>query len=226
VGLHGSTVCLVRPDLIPLSASALVVGVMSLVLGSALNPNAGEDGAAQTAALAVEHSGRWLGMSVMFFAAAVGLTLGLPAILSLFDRRGRVLGTVAVTVFSIGVIGTAGYAMLMVFFRALAENEALRNQPLDDVTQDAGLGIFLVGWVGGFYLGILLLALALFRARRTPMWVNLLLLAFVVMLPFAEMLGRVGMVAQVLLLAVAFTGISIAAVNHSQVHRAAGQPSY
>ena len=73
-----------------------------------------------------EDSGRWLAMAVMFFFASVALTLGLPAILTLFDRRGRRLGLAAVGVFTVGTIGTCGYAMLMVFFRALVEIGAVR----------------------------------------------------------------------------------------------------
>ncbi len=211
-----------RPDLIPLSASALVVGAMCLVLGSALNPGTGSE---QTVQVVVEHSGRWLGMSIMYFGAAVGLMLGLPAILSLFDRRGRRLGTVAVTVFSIGAIGTAGYAMLMIFVRALVHDSGLRGDDLEHVVDDEGLLVFLVGWVGGFYLGVLLLAIALLLARRTAPWVSILLFVFVLMLPFAEMLGRVGMVSQVLVFAVAITGVAIAAVNHSQHALGRAQPS-
>ena len=133
----------------------------------------------------------------MYFGAAVALTPGLPALLSVFVDRGRRLGALAVVVFSVGVIGTAGHAMLMVF-------------------GDTGLAVFLYGWIAGFYVGVLLLALALFVARRTPMWSTGLLVVFVALLPLNEVIGRVGAVLQVMALAVAFTAIAIAAVNHSQ----------
>ena len=202
-----------RWDWIPLSASALVIGVMALVFGVVLNPvPVGGDGVETMATVAMA-SGRWLGMSVMYFLASVTLTLGLPAVLSLFTLRGRRIGVVAVAVFSIGVIGISGYAMLLVFFRALVKAEAIRSGGLEQVTNDIGLGVFLAGWIVSFYAGLVLLAVALFVARRTPVWVPVMLLAYVAVFPFSNTLGRVGQVVQVMALAFAFTGIAMAAVH-------------
>ena len=73
---------------------------------------------------------------------------------------------------------------------------------------------------------LLLGALALFLSKKTPPWVPGLLVIFVVLFPFAGQIGRVGQVMQVMALAVAFTGVAIAAVN--QVNRAVAsrQPTY
>ncbi|RYU15594.1 hypothetical protein [Nocardioides iriomotensis] len=202
-----------RWDWIPLSASALVVGVMALAFGALLNPVPADGDSAQTVATVAMAGGRWLGMAVMYFLASVTLTLGLPAVLSLFHVRARALGVIAVSVLSIGFIGTSGYAMLLVFFRALVREQAIRAGTLDTVTEDVGLGIFLFGWLAAFYAGLTLLALALFVARRTPVWVPLLVLLFVALFPVIDKLGRVGQVAQVVALAFAFTGIAMAAVH-------------
>jgi hypothetical protein len=202
-----------RWDWIPLSASALVIGAMALAFGALLNPVPADGDSAQTVATVAMASGRWLGMAVMYFLASVALTLGLPAALSLFVVRARVLGVVAASVLAVGFIGTSGYAMLLVFFRALVREDAIRTGSLDTVTRDLGLGIFLYGWVAAFYLGLFLLALALFVARRTPVWVPLLIVVFVALLPLVEKIGRVGQVAQVVALAFAFTGIATAAVR-------------
>ena len=205
-----------RSDWVPLSASALVIGAMALVFGSLLNPQEAGASAAETMQVVAREGGRWLGMSVMYFGASVALTLGLPALLSLFTKRGRGLGLLAIAVFSVGVIGTSGYAMLLVFFRALVKAGALQNSKLEEVTADNGLSIFLYGWIAGFYVGLLLIALALFVSKRTPTWVPVLMVVFVALFPFAGQIGRVGQVLQVMALAVAFTGIAITAVN--QVH--------
>ncbi len=215
-----------RWDWIPLSASALVIGVMALAFGTVLNPL--EPGANTTESVAmIAGSGRFLGMSVLFFLASLALTLGLPSVLSLFTQRGRRIGVIAVAVFSIGVIGTSGYAMLLVFFRALVKEGALRTASLEKVTTDLGLGVFLFGWIIAFYLGILLLAVALLVARRTPVWVPILLVVFVASFPLADRLGRVGQVLQVMALAFAFTGIAMEAV-HPRAGRPepAAQPAY
>jgi hypothetical protein len=201
----------VRIEWLPISASALVTGVMALVLGALLNPTMQEQDPAATLGVVSQHGGRWLGMAVLFFLASVALTLGLPAMLTLFTRRGRVLGLLGVGIFSVGAIGTSGYAMLMVFFRALVENDAVRPAPLEAVVGDVGLSVFLYTWVGCFYGGLFVIALALFRARKTALWVPALLLVYLATTPMANQAGRVGMTMQLLLLAIAFTGVATAA---------------
>jgi hypothetical protein len=216
-----------RTDWIPLSASALVVGAMALVFGSLLNPAESGSTAAQTLRVVQEDGGRWIAMAVMFFFASVALTLGLPSVLVLFQRRGRMLGLIAVAVFSIGSIGTAGYAMLMVFFRAMVGAGAVTSaRALEDVTNDKGLAVFLAGWIGAFYIGILLLAIAFFVARTAPRWVPALLLLFVALAPFASEIGRVGVAVQVLAMAVAFTGIAMAAVTGDTQRALTSQPAF
>lgn len=215
-----------RSDLVPFSASALVVGVMCLVLGSALNPANGGEDASGAVAVVLEGSGRWLGMAVMYFLASVALTLGLPAVLSVLPGRGRTIGLVGVAVFSLGVIGTAAYAMLLLFFRAVVVEGAIAAEEMEAVVGDHGLILFLFGWVGAFYLGVLVLALAFFRARTTPLWSTGLLVVFVAMLPLTLTFGRVAALAQTLVLAVAFTAVAIAAVNRSQEQDVAPVGSY
>lgn len=207
-----------RTDWVPLSASALVVGVMALVFGALLSP-LGAEGGGQTIRIVSQESGRVLGMAVMYFVASVGLTLGLPAVVTLFRERATRLGVAAVAVFLIGAIGTAGYAMLLVFFRALVVRGNLSGGGIDDVVEDNGLAVFLYGWVAAFFLGLALLAVALFVAKRTPIWVPILLLVSIAMFPLADMLGKPGQILQLFAMAVAFTGMSIAAVTSGQARR-------
>lgn len=213
-----------RTDWLPLSASALVIGAMALVFGGLVNPTSTDTGSAvETLRIIDEEGGRWLAMAVMYFLAAVALMLGLPAVLTLFTRRGRRTGLLGVALFSIGVLGTAGYAMLLVFFRALVDQGVIKTQGLDEVIRDAGLATFVYGWIAGFYLGLLAIAVALFLARKTPRWVPTLLVLFVAAFPFSQQLGRLGMAVQVLLLAVAFTGIAIAAISDEHERELAQQ---
>jgi hypothetical protein len=215
-----------RTDWVPYSASALVIGAMSMVLGAVLSPLSGNQRAAETLRVAGQEDGRWLGMAVMYFLASIFLTLGLPALLSLFVNRGRGLGLLAVGVFSVGAIGLSGFAMLMVFIRTLVIGDLLKSTGLDRMSDDVGLSIFLYGWIGGFYVGILLIAVALFVARKTPTWVAALLLLFVIAMPFVEHLGRVGSALQVMALAVAFTGIATAAVSDEHKKELKAQPVF
>lgn len=200
-----------RFEWVPLSASSLVTGVMSLVLGTLLNPTASDQDPASTLRVVSEQGALWMAMAILFFLGSVALTLGLPAVLSLFTRRGRTLGLAGVAVFSVGAIGTSGYAMLMVFFRALVEKHGIEPKALNSVVGDVGLSAFLYTWIGCFFLGLLLIALGLLRARVTAVWVPVLILVYLVAAPFASQVGRVGQTVQLMLLAVAFTGVATAA---------------
>ena len=59
-----------------------------------------------------------------------------------------------------------------------------------------------------------------------PRWVPALLVVFVALLPFAAQLGRVGSAVQVLALAVAFTGIAMAAVTGRAPRELTRQPAF
>ena len=50
--------------------------------------------------LAEQEGGRWMAVSLLYFAASVALVIGLPAILTLFDRKGFRTGLTAVGVFT------------------------------------------------------------------------------------------------------------------------------
>lgn len=204
--------CVVQKELdwVPVSSALLVTGGMALSFGSMLSPTGGDS--QDSLAIVQQHDGRWLAVAVIYFIASVALTLGLPSILSVFDRRGRVLGTTSAVVLSVGFIGTAGFAMLMVFFRALVITGSVRGQGIDDVTHETGLSIFLYGWIAAFYLGELLLAIALLRARTTPRWIPLVLIAHVLTLPISSFLPELVGKATVLLVAMGFAGIAIEAV--------------
>ncbi|HET6625812.1 MAG TPA: hypothetical protein VFG63_05445 [Nocardioidaceae bacterium] len=211
-----------RTEWIPLSASALVTGVMALVLGALLNPLAGDANAAEALRVAQDDGARWLAMSVMYFLGSVALTLGMPTLLSMFTTRGRAVGLAGVAVFAIGIVGMAGFGMLLVFYKALLTHHAIPNPgAIDRVAQDNGLLGLLYFWIGGFVLGVLLIAIGLFRAHTTPVWVPILLLVFVAMMPIASKLGQAGSAVQLMTLAAAFTGVATTA--SSPEHRASLQ---
>lgn len=208
-----------RPDWLPVSAALLLTGALALALGTFLLPASDDSG--DTLRIVQEQGGVWMAVAAIYFLASVFLTLGLPCLLSLFEHRGRVLGLTSSVVLELGFIGTAGYAMLMVFFKALVDTQALVSGGIDEVADDPGLLVFLYGWIAGFVLGELLLAIALLRARTVPRWVPLALALHVVsivvssMLP--EWLGR----ATILLFVVGIAGATIAATSPAARRRLA-----
>jgi hypothetical protein len=198
-------------DWLPVSAALLLTGVLALCLGGFLLPQS-ED-AAESLRIVQQNGGQWMAAAVIFFIASICLSLGLPAILTLFQVRGWVLGVVAALVLEVGFIGTAGFAMLMGFFRALVNTETIKTQGLNDIASDAGLAFFLYAWIAGIYVGELLLAIALLRAGTTPRWVPLALLAHVLTFPFSSMLPEYLSKATVLLLVIGFAGVAIQATS-------------
>jgi hypothetical protein len=198
-----------RIDWLPYSAAALVLGATALSVGALILPSG--DTAETTLRLAEADGGRWLAVAVLYFLAAVTLTLGMPSILTFFQVRGTKLGLTAIGVFTVGCIGLAGFAMMLVFFQALARNHAITAGAIDDASSEVGLTVFLLGWIGAFYLGELLLAIALLRAGNVPLWIPGALLLHVGLLPATAILGVQAPPITALLITVALCGVGITA---------------
>lgn len=214
-----------RTDWVSPSAATLVVGAFALLLGTVISPTDNGDTASEALRVVNENEGRMLGMAVFYFLGSLGLILGIPALLSLVARRGWRLGLAGALTFSVGVLGTAGFAMLLVFFRALVIQGSVTASSIDELTEDLGLVVFVYTWVISFYAGLILIAAALFVSKATPHWVPALMLAGVVIGPFAEMLGAIGPPLQSLAMALAFTGVAVAAVAADQQRRPGHQGS-
>ena len=215
-----------RPEWVPVSAAALVTGVMALVLAQMINPGGSESSPAGQMLVAAEFPGRWLTMSILFFGAAAALVLGMPAVMVLFqDKRGRGIGMVGVAVFTVGCVGVGALAGLMLIFRALAletlKAETVAAGEITLVTEslkNTGLTVTLGVWVYGFMLGVLLIAIGLFRGRKTPTWVPALMVGFLLVqavMPFLGdgMAARVGSALGLILLAGGFTGVATTAAS-------------
>lgn len=226
-GHRAPTLSAMRSEWVPLSAAALVTGVMALVLGQMLNPSGSDTSPAGQMLVAAEYPGRWLAMSILFFGGAALMILGLPAVMTLFgERRGRGIGMVGVVVFAVGCVGVAGLSALMLMFRALAlasmAQEEVRSAEISMVStslEDPGLVVSLAVWVYGFMLGVLLITVGLFRTRGVPGWIPGLLVGFLlvqVLMPFlgeGSTAARIGSAVALILLAGGFTGMATSAAS-------------
>lgn len=210
-----------REEWIPVSAAALVTGVMALVLAQMLNPGGSESSPIAQLYVAAEFPGRWLAMSILYFGGAAAMVLGMPAVVSLFaERRGRGLGMTGIVLFVVGCVGVGGLAAMMLMFRALAI-EVLATPTLNahevilirDALRQPGLLVPLYVWVYGFIAGVLLIMLGLFRSKRVPRWVPGLLAGFLALQVVVPLLGggtdaRIASAVGLILLAGGFTGIA------------------
>ena len=120
---------------------------------------------------------------------------------------------ISAIVLSFGFIGTAGFAMLLAFVRALVIADALRAGGLEDASNEAGLMVFLSVWIGGLYLGELLLGVALLRAGTTARWVPIALILHVATFPLAAVLPDWLSRATTLLLLAGIAGVAIQATS-------------
>ena len=200
-----------KVDWVPYSASALVAGSIALAMGGLLMPTVGD--AADSLLVVQQQDGRWLAVAAMYFGAGVALTVGLPVVLTLLGPRGGRSGLLGTGLLAVGFVGTAGYAMLLVLFRALARTGSIEVGGLDSLTRDVGLGAFLTIWIAAFYLGEVLVAWALLLAGSTPRWVPMMLLLHVLSLPLSVVLPPQLSAAAVLLVTVGLCGIGITASN-------------
>jgi hypothetical protein len=199
---------------VPYSAALLAMGALAVLSGALLMP--GGD-AAESLAVVEQHDGRWLGVSFLLLVGSFALTLGLPSVYTLLRDRTPRFGLLALGIFAIGTIATCGYAMLLVFYRALVITESL-NGPLEGVSTEVGIAAFLALFVGSFYLGELLVAIALFRAGSVARWIPAVMVAHVVSLGVGQVLpGRWQSTATVLL-AVGLCGVAISA-NEAEARR-------
>ena len=202
-----------RIDWVPFSASALVVGATALSVGALLMP---QNDVAQGSLLIVEEQGgQWLAVAGLYFFASIALVIGLPSVLTLFDRQGARTGLTALGVFTIGCVGTAGFAMLLAFFRALVLTDDVDPRLFDEVVREPGIAVLFYGWIAAFYLGELLLAIALLLAKSTPAWVPVLLLVHVATFPLSAVLPNSVQPYTALLVTVALSGVGISANNRN-----------
>lgn len=166
-----------RMTWLPWSAASLACGAVLMVLGSLLLP-AGGNFADLVASVQSDH-GQWVVASFAFYLASVAMTLGMPSVVVLLTHRGRVLGLTGVAIGAIGTIGLAGYAALLMLFRAVVDSAELTAGDVAAVTNDGTLQAFVAVFAGAFVLGELLTALALMRSRSVARWVSGLLLVHV-----------------------------------------------
>ena len=139
--------------------------------------------------LAEQEGGRWMAVSLLYFAASVALVIGLPAILTLFDRRGlphradrgrrvhRRLRRHRRLRHAAGVLPGPG-----------RDRRHRRRAPSTRSATRPGWPPCSTAGSAAFYLGELLLAIALFRARTTAPWIPAVLLLHVALFPVSSLL--------------------------------------
>ena len=184
---------------------------MLLVLAALAMPSVADPGELIGAA---ERDGEaWLMAAVAFFLASIGLTMGLPAILTMFPGRLQSACLAGVWLWAVGTIGTAAVAAMLILFRATVRTGVLTDDAVAEMSRDHALVALLLAVVGAFLLGELVVALLLLRSRVAPRWVPIVLLVHVVLAPINHLapIGVQGLPS--LLLGVGLMGVAVRATE-------------
>ena len=192
---------------VPYSAGLLATGALAMLCGAILTPTGD---AAQSLTVVEQNDARYLLVALMLLLASFCLTLGLPAAYSLLREDVPRLGLIAVGVFAAGTIAMCGYAVLLIFYRALVRSELLVG-PVEGITDDVGIVVFLAIFVGAFYLGELLLAIALWRVSSVPRWIPVVLGAHVLTLAVNQLLPASAQNLTTILIAIGLCGVAVSA---------------
>jgi len=194
---------------LPYAAAALTTGACALVMGAITLPSS-PNGSELVDTLRASPD-RWLLASAAFMYAAFALTLGIPTFLHMVKTRGRATGQVGAVIFAFGAIGTAGYAAMLILFRALVVHAVIDEQAIESLSRDSGVLVYMGAFVLAFIVGLVILGVALLMSGTVARWIPLLMIAYAVTVPFARLIpdGWQGM--HTLVLGVALIGVGVSA---------------
>lgn len=165
-----------------LAAAALVTAALLSVLSVALQPAFPADHAARLAAL--DHAGaRGAVSAVAFLVSQLPLTVALLGLGHLLRPVAPRLSTSGVVLGCVGTFGHTVFGGLSMGYLLMASDAAHRSTYAALYGRIEGSPVMLFALLGlaGTVLGLLLLTIALFRAREVARWVPALLAAFLVL---------------------------------------------
>ena len=128
------------------------------------------------------HPDRTQAASLLIIASSVLFVPALLGALQLVRHRGAVLGHLGVALAVTGVIGHAVFAGFQIVLVGALAGGVDRGQltAMTEGTPNVGFLVVMAMFMVGFFPGVVLLAVALWRGRAVPVWASLALLAFVV----------------------------------------------
>jgi hypothetical protein len=162
-----------------LAGFALIGATLTLLASEVLGPH----GASSNAELLDQVAGDKNAFVASTLLMLVSTILFIPAVmgvLHLVRDRAPVIGHIAGAVGILGALGHMAYVCYALFVAELADAGSSPQMVavLDDL--DHGLAVVVVPLIMSFAIGVLLMGIALYRARVAPRWVMLATIAAVV----------------------------------------------
>lgn len=198
-----------RDAWLPWSAASLASGAVLLVMAALALPPSPD--LTQLLTSVVESDAKWLMAAAGFFLASVGLVMGLPTIIWVLPPRYHRAGMTGLWIWSLGMIGLTGLAALLVLLRALENTITLTPAQVEELGQDVALTVPVLGFLGAFYIGELIVAVVLLRGGGVGRWIPVLMLLHVAMLPINPVVPYQLQAVQVIVLGIALMGVAVKA---------------
>ena len=168
-----------------LAGLGLFLAPLALALAQLVHPDQGEAGFVQAMA---GNPGRVQAASLLVILSAVLFVPALVGLLRLMRDRGTVLGHLGVGLALIGVIGHAvwsGFEIVLVWMARSEIDRAQLSAAVDGGPPSLiGFTVVLLMFMVGFFLGLIFLAVALWRSGAVPRWAA----AFIAVGPLFEFL--------------------------------------
>lgn len=211
------------------TVAGLCLIVAPLVLGAALllHPGEGEAGLVESIA---GNPGLIVASSLLIIFSSVLFVPALMGILNLVRGRGVTLVHIGVGLMLIGVIGHAVWTTFQIVMAALLQSNLDQSQLAAAVEgggpPPVGLMVGLFMFLGGFFLGLLVLAAGLWRSRAVPRWVavGLVLVLAGDFLPGGKIVAALGVALMVACFGV--IGLKVLRMSDAEWRGAPGQPEH
>lgn len=194
---------------LPYAAAALATGASALMMGALTLPSS-PNGTELISTLEASPD-RWLLASAAFMYSAFALTLGIPTFLYLLPKRGRTTGQVGAVILAFGTIGTAGYAAMLILFRALVVHAVIEAPEIEALSKDSGLLVYMGAFVLAFMVGLVVLGVAMLISSTVARWIPVLMIGYAASVPLARLLPDGWQGSHSLILGVALIGVAVSA---------------
>ena len=199
----------------------LVLGPLLLLVATFVIPDEGEEEAEEYLATIADETGRAEAGAILFYLGFVLLTVGIFGIIHLLRNRAVVLGHIGGVLAVVGAISFAALVATTFYDIALAESPDREAAVAiyDSLEDTAGFFVVLIPALIGTALGLLLLAIGLWRARIAPVWVPIVVLAGLVLVSIGTDLVPVAIGNALLLAALGYVGAKVLGMGNDEWER-------
>lgn len=157
-------------------AISLIGAFVALLASDLIAPNQG-DGNAELLAAVADDRGAWLTSNLLLLVSTILFVPAVFGVLHLVRSRTPVLGHVAAGFGVLGALGHMGFVTYAVVVYEAAEAGARGEMVALLDRLDEGASVILLPLIVSFGISVLLMGIALYRARVAPRWVMLALIA-------------------------------------------------